>query len=93
MRIAETTVLKPENISYRERDGEGVLYDSDSRNIHVLNKTALMVWNLCEEAERPQDIATSIADKFGVPTARVIGDVMECLNRFEELGIIKRVAI
>jgi hypothetical protein len=92
MRIGEAVVRKPENITYREMDGEGVLYDTATNNMHVLNKTALMVWKLCEQADDPESIAHTIGERFGLPAQRVLPDVLTCLNRLEELRLIRRVA-
>ena len=92
MRIGEAVVQKPENITYREMDGEGVLYDTTTNNMHVLNKTALMVWKLCEQADDPESIARAIGERFGLPAQRVLPDVLTCLNRLEELRLIRRVA-
>lgn len=73
-------------------DGEGVLYDADSNNMHVLNKTALMVWKLCEDAEDPEAAACVIGERFGVSPQNVLPDVLKCLNRLEELRLIRRIA-
>lgn len=91
MRIGEAVVQKPDNISFREMDGEGVLYDTDTNNMHVLNKTALLVWKMCEQADDPECIARAISTQYNVPAQKVLPDVLQCLNRFEELKLIRRV--
>lgn len=92
MRIGEAVVQKPENIAYREMDGECVLYDTATNNMHVLNKTALLVWKLCEQEDDPEGVARAIGERFGLPTQSVLPDVLTCLNRFEELKLIRRTA-
>ncbi|MHB1001832.1 MAG: PqqD family protein [Armatimonadota bacterium] len=92
MRIANAVVRKPENITFNEKNGEGIIFDTISNKKHVLNRTALAVWNLCDIEEDPQGIARAIASRYGIPSKQVLSDVLECLNRFEEMGLIRRAA-
>lgn len=88
MRIGNSVIHKSESVTYREMDGEGILYNSQNKNMHVLNKTALAVWNLFDAAEDPQDIANTLAERYDVAAETVLGDVLTCLKQFETLGLI-----
>jgi hypothetical protein len=90
MELDGAVVHKSESVTYRELQGEGVLYNTSSKSMHILNKTALAVWNLCDIAESPVQIANTIAQQYNVTNDVVFPDVLECLNRFEELGLIRR---
>ena len=46
MKLNGTIIHKSKSITYKESGGEGVLYNSDNKDVHILNKTALTVWRL-----------------------------------------------
>jgi len=88
--IVESSVFhKSESITYRELDGEGVLYDSVNRRMHVLNSTAVDIWILLDQVHQPKQIAEIMAERFNVPNDTVIADVMACLQTFQQLGLVK----
>ncbi|MHB0999704.1 MAG: PqqD family protein [Armatimonadota bacterium] len=92
MKLGEAAICKTDDVTYRELDGEGILYNSKDKNMHVLNQTALTVWNLCDTAEDAKQIADIIADQYRMPVDIVFADVLKCLTNFEKLGLIRRVS-
>jgi hypothetical protein len=62
---------------------ETVLYDEESGAIHVLNPTALHVWNCCDGKHGIEDIEHSVRDAFSVKEGRSIAaDIVEAIERF-----------
>ena len=90
MRIDDSIVRKSESLNLRELDDEGVLYDASTKAMHVLNRTALLVWQLCDTKEDAEGVAGEIAGRYGISTDDALRDVLLCLQRFQELNLMKR---
>jgi hypothetical protein len=75
-----------------ETDGEGIIYNPISGMGHVLNYTALQIWTLCDGNHNPEDIAGALACQFPEHREQIKHDVIETLNRLDELGLLDRVS-
>ena len=64
LRIDDSIVRKSESLNLRELDDEGVLYDASTKAMHVLNRTALLVWQLCDTKEDAEGVAGEIAGRY-----------------------------
>ncbi|TGO02859.1 hypothetical protein PN36_17920 [Candidatus Thiomargarita nelsonii] len=83
--------LKKEDIVLRDIGDETVLYNPQTKAIHVLNKTSSMVWESCDGKHSLEMIEKKIRDKFEVSSAQdVKEDIIESLNKFSELGLINQ---
>ncbi len=70
---------------------EGLLYDRESGMVHILNRTALAAWNLCDGTRDPSGIAESLARAFsGCQPLAVREDVLHILAGFSERGLLER---
>ena len=58
-----------------ELDGEAVIYDEDSTDLHLLNPTATVVFGMCDGTSTMQEISAEIADAFDVPIDQVEPEV------------------
>ena len=71
-------------------DRETFLYDRQADVVHVLNPTALAVWELCDGAHSPDQIAAHLAANFaGVPAGEAGGDVRAVLTTLEQKALIQ----
>jgi hypothetical protein len=71
-------------------DRETFLYDRQADVVHVLNPTALAVWELCDGAHSPDEIAAHLAANFaGVPAGEAGGDVRAVLATLEQKTLIQ----
>lgn len=48
------------SITARDLDEETMLYDPETKQVHILNKTALLVWQLCDGRHSVKDMAAAI---------------------------------
>jgi hypothetical protein len=69
-------------------DGEVVILDRATGNIHRLNATASFIWNQCDGTSTPADIAARLAASFDRAPEHVLGDVMTALADLERLGLL-----
>lgn len=84
-----TIPIKKDKIIFRDIGDEAVLYNSQTKAIHVLNKTSSMVWEYCDGKHNIEMIEKKIRDKFdasNVPDVK--NDIRDILNQFSELGLI-----
>jgi hypothetical protein len=87
----EKMFLKKEKIVIRDMGDEAVLYNPQTKAIHVLNKTSSMLWEYCDGKHSLEMIDNKILDRFDVSNAQdVKDDIIETLNQFSQLGLIEQ---
>lgn len=71
------------DVVFRGTCNEALLYDPRADAVHVLNPTALAVWDLCDGTHTEQGIEAELRRGFAVDAGRNVGeDVREVLERF-----------
>jgi hypothetical protein len=77
------------DLALQEVGEEGILYDREGARVHVLNRTALFTWRLCDGSRSLDAIAADIQATFsGVEPSRVRNDVDRILAEFSERGLL-----
>ncbi len=69
-------------------EGEMVVMDKESEQIHQLNETASFIWQLCDGEHDRKQIAEELATAFDVDAETAETDVAETLNKLEEIGLL-----
>ncbi|MDX1621290.1 MAG: PqqD family protein [Nitriliruptorales bacterium] len=72
-----------------EIDREGVLFDPETRGLHVLNATALAVWESLDGASTVGQIASRLAATHGADPAVVRAGVLDVLRDFAARGLLE----
>ena len=86
-----TIPLKKDKIILRDIGDEAVLYNPQTKSIHVLNNTSSMVWEYCDGKHSLEMIENKIIDTFNVSNAQnVKDDLRETINQFSQLGLIEQ---
>ena len=68
---------------------ETLLYDPIGDTVHVLNSTALAVWELCDGLHTPAEIEAALRVRFtGTEGLDLSGDVQTTLARFQAEGLL-----
>ncbi|MFQ6056465.1 MAG: PqqD family protein [Methanosarcinales archaeon] len=81
--------LKREKLRCKENDGETILYKSNTDSTHVLNKTASIIWYLCDGQHNIQEIAVKIAKRYNADENKILKDVREAIDEFRKLDLLK----
>jgi hypothetical protein len=85
----ETPVRNPSVVSKKLGD-ETVLYDQAGRAIHVLNPTAVIVWDMCDGRHTAQDMARSLRSGFQTgQDTDILEDVKGIVKRFRAEGLLQ----
>jgi len=69
-------------------EGEMVVMDKESEQIHQLNQTASFIWQLCDGDHDRQQIAEKLAAAFEVDVETAAQDVTDTLIKLEEIGLL-----
>jgi len=69
-------------------EGEMVVMDKQSEQIHQLNQTASFIWQLCDGDHDRQQIAEELAAAFEVDAETADADVADTLTKLEEIGLL-----
>lgn len=76
------------DIWLRQADGENALVDRPTGSVHLLNDTALAIWELCDGQTLPEEMVEAICELCGLPVEVVTEDVEQTLHQFEHAGLI-----
>jgi PqqD family protein of HPr-rel-A system len=69
-------------------EGEMVVMDKESEQIHQLNQTASFIWQRCDGEHDRQQIAEELAEAFDVDAETAQQDVADTLEKLEEIGLL-----
>lgn len=83
-----TGVRREEFLRVREVDGEILVLDTLSNQIHQLNRTASFIWRMCEAGAAPAAIVSNFAAEYGVDADTAQKDVMETLSTLRSLNLL-----
>jgi hypothetical protein len=65
------------------------LYDPSADAVHVLNRTALAIWDLCDGKHTFEEIESAIRNSFSVGEGADVGEhIHGVLDRFRREGLI-----
>jgi hypothetical protein len=82
--------LRKASVVSKKLGDESVLYDHETRAIHVLNPTAIIVWDLCDGKHTAEDIELSLRTEFKADSGTpVIHDVKSIIERFYTEGLLE----
>jgi PqqD family protein of HPr-rel-A system len=84
--------IKPktrEDLAVVELDGEAVIYDEESSNLHHLNSTATLIFDLCDGTATIKEFAAEIADAYGQPREEVERQVRAVIRQFRTAGLLE----
>lgn len=77
------------DITLREVDGEGILYDGTSGKIHILNRTAHAVWECLALGLGEKGIAARLEERFETDGADLAQDVAGIVAQFRDAGLLE----
>jgi PqqD family protein of HPr-rel-A system len=90
-----TALLREEKPSRRSRmwlrqvNGENAVYDPRTGAIHLLNETALAIWQLCDGETSPEEMVVAICELCRVHREIAVEDVTRTLDEFDRASLIK----
>jgi PqqD family protein of HPr-rel-A system len=87
-----TAPIRPrarEDLATVELDGEVVIYDEASGDLHHLNPTATLVFSMCDGTATIAELAADIGEVFDVPTSDVERQVRSLLRQLRRQRLLE----
>lgn len=72
----------------RKSRTDTLAYHPGTGGAHLLNETALAIWDLCDGETRPQEMVEAICQLCGMHPDVVREDVARILSEFEDAGLV-----
>jgi PqqD family protein of HPr-rel-A system len=69
-------------------DGEAVIYDEVSGELHHLNPSATLVFDLLDGTATVKELAADVAEAFGLSSGEVESQIRVLVRRFRALGLL-----
>jgi PqqD family protein of HPr-rel-A system len=88
MSMAAVKPMVRDDLTVVELDGEAVIYDDQTADLHHLNPTATIVFGLCDGSATMVEIAADISEAFGVPTTEVEPQVRGLVRQFRKARLL-----
>ncbi len=86
----EKFAIRIEEVIWRKIGDEIVVIRDDGLSLHVLNKTAAHIWEMCDGDFSPDAIASSLCERFDVTFEEAVEDVRDIVVKFGEIGLLKQ---
>ena len=80
------------DVAAAEVDGDVVLYDERSSQLHILNPTAGVVWAHCDGSASLAQIIDELSRIFGVEGSQLADDVTTMVRDLGDLGVLEGLA-
>jgi PqqD family protein of HPr-rel-A system len=72
----------------RQVGTENALFDPSTGSVHLLNETALALWDLCDGETTPDEMVAAICEVSGLHPEVVGEDVGRTIGEFERAGLV-----
>jgi hypothetical protein len=83
------TPMQREGLTIVSAGDETLIYDPPADKVHVLNPTALLIWQQCDGKHTPEEIADNLKSRFAsVEDRDLLADVKVVLQEFIEANLI-----
>ena len=87
--IGEERPARKPGVTALSMGDETLLQDTDAHAIHVLNRTAQLIWELCDGEHTVAGIEQSVRAHFGLPPDRdILPDIERTLQAFADKGLL-----
>lgn len=64
------------------------IYEPETDGLHLLNSSALAIWELCDGRTTPEEMAEAISELTGLGVEVAAQDVRSALETLSELGLV-----
>jgi hypothetical protein len=73
-----------------ELDGEVLIWDPRSEQLHRLNPTATRIWRELSTWRTSAEVSATMTVDAGVDSSRVARDVVQCVEQLAAAGLLER---
>ncbi len=87
--LDERRPIRRSEVWLRQAGSENAVFDPEEGNLHLLNDTALAIWQLCDGETRPDEMVAAICEISGLHEDVIAEDIGRILSDFERSGILR----
>jgi len=87
--VIENRLVQADDIIWRRIGDDIVVIKDDGLATHVLNKTAAIIWELCDGKHGIDEIAARLYERFDVSPEEAHADTRETIENLTKAGILK----
>jgi len=87
--VTEGRIARAEGVIWREIEDEIVVLKEDGLSVHVLNKTAARIWEMCSGDFGLDEIAANLCERYDVSSEKASADVRNVTAKMVEIGLLK----
>jgi hypothetical protein len=77
-----------DDLTVVELDGEAVIYDEETTELHHLNPTATIVFGLCDGTSTMKQMSIDVSEAFGVPLEEVEPQIRTLIRSFRKVRLL-----
>jgi hypothetical protein len=81
-------LVRAENLDVNEVPDGYVIYQTEADRVHYLNKTAAIVFELCDGARGAEDIVARVSKMFAVE-GTADGEIEACIQSLLKEGLVQ----
>jgi PqqD family protein of HPr-rel-A system len=90
--VAATRPRVRDDLTVVVLDGEAVIYDDRSGELHHLNPTATLIFGLLDGTATVRQLSTDVSQAFDMPAGEVESQIRELIRRLRKLGLLNGAA-
>jgi hypothetical protein len=81
--------LHKSDVLLKDLGRETLIYSARKKEMHILNPSARLIWNLCDGQHSLGDIELALRKQFSISDGRdVRGDILATLDIFQEKELL-----
>jgi len=84
-------ITQAEDVIWRRIGDDVIVIKDDGQSIHVLNKTAAFIWEMCDGKCGINEITTLLCERFNVSFEDAYADVKEIIEKLTQTGIMNQI--
>jgi len=84
-------IAQAEDVIWRRIGDDVIVIKDDGQSIHVLNKTAASIWEMCDGKCGINEITTRLCERFDVSFEDAYADVKEIIEKLTQTGIMNQI--
>jgi len=85
----ESQVMISDDIVWRRIEDEIVVIANDGIAVHILNKTAAYIWEICDGTRNLDEIAACLCERFDVTFEDASVDIQNTIDKFQKLNLLR----
>jgi hypothetical protein len=81
--------MRRKDVWLRQSRRENAVYNPSTSEVHLMNNTALAIWDLCDGETKPEEMLNAIIELTRLPPEVVAEDLERILLEFDTAELIE----